>query len=62
MAWAKPCRRNTSLTSSPTSHPTPFRFARPFTITFAQRLRPETELLENFCAENELDAPQIVGK
>jgi hypothetical protein len=27
-------------------------FSRPFTITLKQRLLPDTDLLESFCAEN----------
>jgi len=38
----------------------PKTYTRPFTIKLKQRLLPDTDLLESFCAENERDAPHIV--
>ncbi len=36
-------------------------FTRPFTVTFQQRLMPDTELIEFVCAENNLSARRLVG-
>src|SRR5437879_3089390 len=33
----------------------PKTYTRPFTIKFTQRLLPDTDLIENFCSENEKD-------
>src|SRR5262249_40918549 len=33
----------------------PMTFTRPVTIKFTQRLHPDTDLLESYCAENEKD-------
>src|SRR5579862_2954498 len=38
----------------------PKTYTRPFTIKLEQRLLPDSDLLESFCAENEKDAPHIV--
>jgi len=40
----------------------PQTYARPFTIRLRQRLLPDTDLLESFCAENERDLIHIEGK
>jgi len=40
----------------------PQTYTRPFTIKLKQRLLPDTDLLESFCAENEKDATHIDGK
>jgi hypothetical protein len=40
----------------------PKTYTRPFTITLEQRLLPDTDLLESFCAENEKDATHVAGK
>jgi hypothetical protein len=40
----------------------PKTYTRPFTITLQQRLFPDTDLLESFCAENEKDATHVDGK
>jgi hypothetical protein len=40
----------------------PKTYTRPFTITLQQRLLPDTDLLESFCAENEKDATHVDGK
>ena len=40
----------------------PKAYTRPFTIKVTQRLLPDTDLLENYCAENEKDRPPLVGK
>ena len=37
----------------------PETYTRPFTIKLKQRLLPDTDLLESFCAENEKDASHI---
>ncbi len=37
-------------------------YTRPFTITLKQRLLPDSDLLESFCAENEKDAAHVVNK
>ena len=36
-------------------------FTRPFTVTFEQRLMPDTELIEFVCGENNLSARRLVG-
>ena len=36
-------------------------FTRPFTVTFQQRLMPDTELIEFVCGENNLSARRLVG-
>jgi hypothetical protein len=40
----------------------PKTYTRPFTIKLKQRLLPDTDLLEDFCAENEKDLRHIDGK
>jgi hypothetical protein len=40
----------------------PKTYTKPFTITLQQRLLPDTDLLESFCAENEKDATHVDGK
>jgi hypothetical protein len=40
----------------------PKTYARPFTIKLRQRLLPDTDLLESFCAENEKDAGHMEAK
>jgi hypothetical protein len=40
----------------------PKTFTRPVTIHFTLELRPDTDLIEHFCAENEKDAEHLVGK
>jgi hypothetical protein len=37
-------------------------YTRPFTIKLKQRLLPDTDLLESFCAENEKDASHFEAK
>jgi hypothetical protein len=37
-------------------------YTRPFTIKLKQRLVPDSDLLESFCAENEKDVHHIAGK
>jgi hypothetical protein len=37
----------------------PKTYTRPFTIKLKQRLLPDTDLLESFCAENEKDATHL---
>jgi hypothetical protein len=37
-------------------------YTRPFTIKLKQRLVPDSDLLESFCAENEKDAHHLAGK
>lgn len=40
----------------------PQTYAGPFSITLKQRLLPDTDLLESFCAENEKDAGHVEVK
>jgi hypothetical protein len=40
----------------------PKTYSRPFVIKLKQRLLPDTDLLESFCAENEKDVSHIEGK
>jgi hypothetical protein len=40
----------------------PQTYTKPFSITLKQRLLPDTDLLESFCAENEKDAGHVVVK
>jgi hypothetical protein len=40
----------------------PKTYTRPFTIKLRQRLLPDTDLLESFCAENEKDAGHLEVK
>jgi hypothetical protein len=40
----------------------PQTYTKPFTVKLKQRLLPDTDLLESFCAENEKDAGHIEGK
>jgi hypothetical protein len=40
----------------------PKTYTKPFSITLEQRLLPDTDLLESFCAENEKDATHVDGK
>jgi hypothetical protein len=40
----------------------PKTYTRPFTIKLKQRLLPDTDLLEAFCAENEKDLIHVEGK
>jgi hypothetical protein len=37
-------------------------YTRPFTVKLKQRLLPDTDLLESFCAENEKDVHHTTGK
>jgi hypothetical protein len=40
----------------------PETYTKPFTVQVKQRLLPDTDLLEAFCAENEKDAGHLDGK
>jgi hypothetical protein len=40
----------------------PQTYTKPFSILLRQRLLPDTDLLESFCAENEKDSSHIDGK
>ena len=40
----------------------PRTYTRPFTIRIKQRLLPDTDLLESYCAENEKDSHHLEGK
>jgi hypothetical protein len=40
----------------------PETYTKPFTITLKQRLLPDSDLLESYCAENEKDAIHFEGK
>ena len=40
----------------------PETYTRPFTVVLKQRLIPDSDLLEAFCAENEKDITHITGK
>jgi hypothetical protein len=40
----------------------PKTYTGPFTIKLKQRLLPDTDLLESFCAENEKDSAHVEGK
>lgn len=40
----------------------PKTYIKPFTVTLKQHLRADTDLLENFCGENEKDLAHIDGK
>jgi hypothetical protein len=40
----------------------PQTFTRPFTVKLKQRLVPDSDLLESFCAENEKDVHHVTGK
>jgi hypothetical protein len=40
----------------------PQTYTRPFTIRLKQRLLPDTDLLESFCAEDEKDLKHVEGK
>ena len=40
----------------------PKTYTKPFTIKLTQRLFPDSDLLESFCAENEKDVTHIGGK
>jgi hypothetical protein len=40
----------------------PETYTRPFTVVLKQRLIPDSDLLEAFCAENEKDLTHITGK
>ena len=40
----------------------PKTYSRPFTIKLKQRLLPDTDLLESYCAENEKDASHTEHK
>jgi len=40
----------------------PKTYTKPFSITLEQRLLPDTDLLESFCAENEKDSHHLEGK
>jgi hypothetical protein len=40
----------------------PQTYSRPFTILLKQRLLPDSDLLESFCAENEKDAHHVDSK
>ena len=40
----------------------PKAYTAPWTVTINQHLKPDTELLEYVCLENEKDRPRLVGK
>ena len=40
----------------------PKTYTRPFTVHLKQRLRPDSDLLEYFCTENEKDVSHIEGR
>ena len=40
----------------------PKTYSRPFTVKLKQRLLPDTDLLESYCAENEKDASHMEHK
>jgi hypothetical protein len=40
----------------------PKAYTRPWTVKIAQRIMPDTELIEFICQENERSAPHLVGK
>lgn len=40
----------------------PQTYTRPFTVLLKQRLVPDSDLLESFCAENERDSRHVDGK
>jgi len=40
----------------------PKTYTRPFTVTLKQRLIPDSDLLESFCAENEKDTVHVDGR
>ena len=40
----------------------PETYTRPISITLKQRLLPDTDLLESYCAENEKDVKHMEGK
>ena len=40
----------------------PGAYAKPFTVTFTAKLRPNDELMEYICNENNQDVPHIKGK
>ena len=40
----------------------PKTYTKPFTIKLKQRLVPDSDLLESFCAENEKDMVHITSK
>ncbi len=40
----------------------PQTYTRPFTVKLNQRLLPDTDLLESYCADNEKDAAHLDGK
>jgi hypothetical protein len=39
----------------------PTLYTHPFSIHFVDELQPDTDILENFCAENEKDAKHMNG-
>jgi hypothetical protein len=39
----------------------PKTYTRPFTLTLKQNLHPDSDILENFCSENERDLQHVVG-
>jgi hypothetical protein len=39
----------------------PGAYTKPFTVTFAARLRPNEELMEYICQENQQDAQHLIG-
>jgi hypothetical protein len=39
----------------------PGSYSHPFTVRFTARLRPNEELMEYICQENEQDAKHILG-
>jgi len=39
----------------------PKTYTKPFTVTLKQTLRPDTDILEDFCSENERDLQHVVG-
>jgi len=40
----------------------PKTYTRPFTVMLHQRLMPDSDLLESFCAENEKDLRHIPSR
>ena len=40
----------------------PGAYKRPFTVTQTLQFQPDNEILESVCAENERDAPRLVGR
>lgn len=38
----------------------PLMYTKPFSVTFRERLVPDSDVMESFCAENEEDVPHAV--